>query len=295
MVRLLKKFKLRKTTLALLATITLLIALSYFYLFSQSNEQEFISETINISIADDALDLNQEEIQSKTNNLLHNEPINKENLIQEAQENENIDEYLADIYHKINVQSKEIIFLKEKISTLEKQSLKNNITQNSSNLGLLFAEIIKIEKIAARGKNFSARVQKAKILIGNIDILKEKFLSLELIGSLATKTDLLTSLQVVENYLAKQKSNKTEKAFSKYITIKKIKNFTENSNNDFLNKITNAIKISSYQQAADFLEKLKAQADLPDNITETLQENLLKNIKFTALIASIEDIILNYE
>ena len=306
---LIKEILLSNKNKILIVAITSITLIFFYFLFFSNNYQKDVdffilednknTETIEEDNIENVIDSNiYEEDEEEEDNL---KDLLKEDKEIKNKNDKNYEEYIINLYQKINNLEKSLQNLENIIEELKKAQFSQSISQTPSKISILLTELYRIQHLALNGKDFSLKAnQTAKIgknIIGLNNLLRE----IADLKKLASKKELLEQIDILENNFYKKKHQKNldnkklnfkEKlkiSLFNYFSVKKIKNFDKK---DIFRKnlyqLKNNISFGDYKNAKiniDFLSK-----------NFVIDKNLLTNIdnhyKFNQYFSEIINLIL---
>ncbi len=283
--------------------IILIIIISFFNNSHKKDVEFFIlddSSNINSSQNDNGISENlEQENQKDFEDLFKDEDIketDKKLPIEEIDINK-YEEYITNLYKKIN--NIEIIIenLQENVQSLKKTQFSQSIVQNPSKANIIIIELYKIQHLALNGKDFSVKTRQVIKIGKNIIGLKKPLEKLANLKKLSSKKDILAQINSLENdfYISQHKKKdssvkeKFKTSVANYFSIKKIKNF---GNKDVFKKafhqLKNDIISKDYQNAQMNINLLNKKLQ----VTESLLIAIDNQVKFEQYFNQIINLIL---
>lgn len=235
-------------------------------------------------------------------------PIEEDNVIEEtplSTEKESIskqidNDYLIDLYKKIEVLTNHVTELEKEISILKsKQSIN---AANSDSLSTLLIELYRIKNIALLGQEFSSRIPALLLITQNHPDIQENLLILKSIKQLPKYDEVNVLLAEIENKVLKKNAEENfeeEKTVSNrlklnlwdYIKIKKVKDIDENDPVHKIQKIKENLESNNFKEAHLISKELSDIYDVAKPLTDKL--NAFSN--FTNVTDNLFTIILGKE
>lgn len=220
---------------------------------------------------------------------------------EEKPESTQIDnDYLIDLYKKIEVLTNHITELEKEISILKSKQNINAV--NSDSLSTLLIELYRIKNIAFLGKDFSSRIPALLLITQNHPDIQENLLILKSIKQLPKYDEVNILLAEVEGKILKKNaeenfeedktvSNRIKLNLWDYIKIKKVKDIDEDSPVHKIQKIKENLESNNFKQAYLISKELSDIYDVAKPLTDKL--HMFSN--FTNVTDNLFSIILGKE
>ena len=169
-------------------------------------------------------------------------------------------DYLIDLYQKIDVLNTEISQLKEEISNIRKNTLKTLPSKSSNELSIILIELYRIKNAALLGQNFNEETTSLLAIAQNYPSIQKDLIIIKNIAQLPKKQLMENKLAKIEESLIKNQAkqdlaadknfvNRMKLSLLDYIKIKKTDNLNDADPFLKLKQIRNFITQENYKDS----------------------------------------------